>query len=342
MRRPPIAPVAWTPPPAPARAARTRSAPPMPPLSRIDLAGASGPEDVAVEADGSVVTGVGDGRILRLRPDGSPPETVATTGGRPLGVEIAGDGRLIVCDADRGLLRITPDGAETEVLVAADDGATREHTVGLCNNSAVAPDGTVYFSDSSRRFPLRHFLGDVYEGSGTGRLLRRALDGEVSVLLDGLHFANGVALADDGSFVAVAETTAYRVRRIRLTGPRAGESELLAENLPGMPDNLSTGTGGRIWMALPAPRSRVLDWALPRAPVLRKVAWHLPEPMRPALGRTAWVMALDAEGRTVADLQGPGDAFAMVTGVREHDGGLYLGSLTEPAIARLPLPAAAG
>ncbi|MFC4563366.1 SMP-30/gluconolactonase/LRE family protein [Nocardiopsis mangrovi] len=337
MPRPPIDPVVWTPPPAPARAWRPQSDPPLPPVSLVDLAGAAGPEDIAVEADGSVLTGVGDGRILRLRPDGAPPETVTTTGGRPLGVEVADDGRLVVCDAERGLLRITPDGAETEVLVAADG-----TTLALCNNSAIARDGTVYFSDSSRRFPLSHFMGDVYEGSGTGRLLRRTPDGEVTVLLDGLHFANGVALAPDGSFVAVAETTAYRLRRYWLTGPRAGESDLLAENLPGMPDNLSTGTGGRIWIALPAPRNRYLEWALPRAPVLRKLVWSLPESVRPKMGSTAWVMAVDAAGDTVADLQRPGDTYRMVTGVREHDGGLYLGSLVAGAIARVDLPDAAG
>ena len=59
------------------------------------------------------------------------------------------------------------------------------------------------------------------------------------VLLDDLYFANGVAVSEDGSFVLVAETFRYRIRRYWLTGPRAGEDEVFADNLPGFPDGVS-------------------------------------------------------------------------------------------------------
>ena len=75
-----------------------------------------------------------------------------------------------------------------------DDG---RHALRICNNAAVAADGTIYFSDSTQRFDLEYYTADLIEHSGTGRLLRRTPDGEVDVLLDGLHFANGVALAPD-------------------------------------------------------------------------------------------------------------------------------------------------
>jgi len=39
----------------------------------------------------------------------------------------------------------------------------------------------------------------------------------------------------------------------------------------------------------------------------------------------------------VHDLQGEGDAFHFVTGMREHQGRLYLGSLVERAVAVLEL-----
>jgi hypothetical protein len=51
---------------------------------------------------GDLVTGVDDGRILRVGTAGQ--HVVADTGGRPLGIEPAPDGRLIVYDAaDPGL-----------------------------------------------------------------------------------------------------------------------------------------------------------------------------------------------------------------------------------------------
>lgn len=305
---------------------------PEPELLAVD---GVGPEDVVVDADGGVVTGVEDGRVLRLR--GGRTEVLADTGGRPLGVELTGDGDLVVCDAHRGLLRVDPATGRVITLVAEVNG----RRLLLCDNAAVAADGCVYFSDSSQRFGLDHWRADLLEHSGTGRLLRWCPDGAVEVLLDGLQFANGVALAGDESFVAVAETGSYQVSRLWLTGPHAGRREILIGNLPGFPDNLSTGADGRIWIAIASPRNPLLDWAHARNPVVRKAVWAMPTRLQPQPRRTAWVMAVDPDGRVVGDLQRSGPGYHMVTGVREHGSKLYLGSLVERAVAVVDNPAAA-
>ncbi len=305
------------------------------PAPRLVEINGRGPEDVVVDPGGRLLTGVEDGRILRVTADGRRIDTVADTGGRPLGLEWDADGRLVVCDAHRGLLRVDPGGGTVETLVDEVGG----ERLRLCNNAAVAADGTVYFSDSSRRFGLEHWKADLLEHSGTGRLLRRDPNGAVEVVLAGLQFANGVALAADESFVAVAETGAYRVSRLWLSGPRAGQHDLLVDNLPGFPDNLSTGADGRIWIALPSPRDRTLDWAHARNPAVRKLVWALPDRLQPAPKHTVWALAVDPTGTVVADLQAPGDRYRMVTGVREHADRLYLGSLTERAVAVVVLPA---
>lgn len=329
MSRPRIDPVVWSPPAAPPRARQPHSDPPMPTPHLLPVGG-TGPEDVAVHPDGTLYTGLEDGRILAMTPAGTT-RLVGETGGRPLGIEIAADGTLLVCDAYRGLLRVDPTSGRFRVLVPAGDALT------VCNNAAIAADGAVYFSDSTRRFPLAHWRADLLEHSGTGRLLRRTPDGAVDVLLEGLHFANGVALAADESFVVVAETGAYRLTRLWLTGSRAGERDTLVDNLPGFPDNLSTGSDGRIWIAIGSPRNRLLDWAHARPPLIRRTVWALPERLQPAPERTAWAMAVDGSGRVVADLQGADDGYHFVTGVREHAGQLYLGSLVEQAIAVVAL-----
>jgi sugar lactone lactonase YvrE len=303
----------------------------MPGLDLRNIDG-TGPEDVVIDEEGQIFTGIEDGRILKLDPDGGV-ETVADTGGRPLGVELSGDGRLVVCDAYRGLLRVNPADGKVETLVDTIDG----DRLRLCDNSAVGPDGAIYFSDSSRRFGLDNWRADLLEHSGTGRLLCRKPNGEVEVLADGLQFANGVALASDGSFVAVAETGAYRISRVWLTGPNAGKHDVLTDNLPGFPDNISTGTGGRLWVAIASPRNPMLDWAHARSPLLRKAIWALPHQWQPQPKRTAWVLAVDATGKIVADLQATDNQYHMVTGVREHDGRLYLGSLAERSVAILDL-----
>ena len=62
-------------------------------------AGGEGPEDIVVDNEGRVYSGLLDGCIVRFGPDGSGPEVIARTGGRPLGLELATWGGLIVCDA---------------------------------------------------------------------------------------------------------------------------------------------------------------------------------------------------------------------------------------------------
>jgi sugar lactone lactonase YvrE len=296
--------------------------------------GGIGPEDVLLDGDGGVITGVADGRLLRIGVNGGVLSMVADTGGRPLGLEWLPDGRLLVCDAHRGLLAVEVNNGHTEVLVYEVNGAPMR----FCNNAAVAPDGTVYFTDSSRRFGIEHYRGDLLEHSGTGRLLRRDPGGEVEVLLDGLQFPNGVALDPSGDWLAVAETAGYRLSQLWLRGARAGKRRVLADSLPGFPDNLSTGSDGLIWMAIPSPRNRLLDLLLPRPPLLRRIVWALPGALQPVEGKVLQVLAFNADGAVVHDLHGSGDEYDMVTGVREHRGVVYLGSLTQRAIAVLEVP----
>lgn len=88
-------------------------------------------------------------------------------------------------------------------------------------------------------------------------MLRRDPSGDLQEIATGLEFANGVALASDESFLAVAETGAGRILRIEMTpGAGAGGRERFADNLPGLPDNLSTGADGTIWAALAHPAQR--------------------------------------------------------------------------------------
>ncbi|GAA1905701.1 SMP-30/gluconolactonase/LRE family protein [Streptantibioticus ferralitis] len=332
MSKPELRPVAWRPPPRPGPAGGDRvpvSAPRLLPL------GGTGPEHVVVDTAGRLLTGVADGRILRVDPETGEVTTVADTGGRPLGLQLQPDGRLLVCDARAGLLRVVPETGETEVLLRSAGG----EPLGFCSNVVVTRDGTIYVSDASRRFGIDHWLGDLLEHSGTGRLIRIAPGAvEPEVVLDGLYFANGLALPADESFVTVAETGAYRLTRLWLTGPRAGHRDTFLEDLPGFPDNLTTGPGGLIWIAYAAPRDPLMDWLHRTPPVLRRALWKLPESMRPGPRRTLRVTAVDSAGRTAHDLRWPRARYRTATSACEHGGRLYLGSLVEDAIAVLELP----
>lgn len=298
---------------------------------------AYGAEDVAVVAagpdEGCVYTGTEDGSIWRISADGGDVGRVAHTGGRPLGIEIDGDGRLLVCDARRGLLRVDP--ATGAAQVVADRVAGRPMV--FCNNAALAGSGEIWFSDSSTRHPIDHWKRELVEDIRTGRLLRLRTGGDPEVVVDGLAFANGVALSAAEDFVAVAETGGRCVVRHWLTGPRAGMRDLLAQNLPGYPDNIARGSDGLIWVTIASPVDPLLE-RLRRAPMpLRRLVGRLPDRLQPAPKRTVRVQAFDDEGTLVQDLDLDADAagtpYHMVTGVREHDGRVWLGSLHEAAVA---------
>jgi sugar lactone lactonase YvrE len=306
---------------------------------RITVVPVPGPgaEDVVVAThgpdEGSVFTGTEDGAIWRVSPDGAKVDRVAETAGRPLGIEIDLDGRLLVCDGHRGLLRVDTRSGGVEAVADSVDGVRML----VCNNAAIAGDGTVWFSDSSRKYVLEDWKSDFVQDTRTGRLLRMDIDGTITTVLDGLAFANGVALAKDESYVAVAETGARTVVRQWLTGPKAGTRDYLAQDLPGYPDNIARGSDGLIWITIASPTDKLVERLQSGPMFVRKSVTRIPDLLQPKPKRTVRVQALDDTGTVVHDVDVKTDGYHMVTGVREHDGRVWLGSLHEPAIAVVTL-----
>lgn len=318
----------WHPPAPPRRARQRRSERPLGALRFVELP-VAGPEDVRFDSAGRILTGVDDGSILRIDLPTSAVETVARTGGRPLGLCVVSDDELLVADSRRGLLRADLRDGHCELLAGDLDGKP----IAFASNVVADSAGAVYFTSSSRRWDLDHWRGDIIEHSGTGRLIRYHPSEGVRVLLDGLQFANGVVLAPDESHLVVAETGRFCLTRYWLTGPRAGRSDVLVDNMPGYPDNMSVGSDGLIWVAMASPRNPLLD-VLHRLPgIVRQLVWLLPHRLQPDPERTTWVLAYDFGGSVVHDLQSPDADYPLVTGVAERDGVLVLASLYAPAVA---------
>jgi sugar lactone lactonase YvrE len=328
-----IDPVAWQPPGARPSTGALASNEDLRAAERLAEGRVEGPEDVAVDAQGRVYVGVHDGRIEILARDDSSLTTLAETGGRPLGLAWAPSGDLLVADSIAGLLSVTRQGAVT-VLSTESEGVP----FGFTDDVDVAGDGRVYFSDASDKFGEGHHLDDLIEGRPHGRLLRYDPTAKTTeTLLDGLYFANGVAVAADDSFVLVNETGRFRVMRYWLTGPQAGTSEPFCDELPGYPDGVSRSPRGTFWVALYTRRNPTAD-ALAPHPWLRKVLWRLPAAFLPKPEPYGFVVELGADGEILRSLQDPhGDRAAFVTSVEEVDGTLWLGSLMQTSVARLPL-----
>ena len=322
MSKPSISPVKWEPP----KTSGLLPSPNLPLLHILPVPG-HGPEDVLF-LDGSILTGLDDGRIVKVSQDGWQIEVVGDTQGRPLGLEAHPDGRVVVCDAVKGLLMLDPASGRLDTLVPVG-----QENLRVCNNAAVAQDGTIYFSDSSQRFELEHWTADLLEHSGTGRLLRRTPDGRVDVMATGLQFANGVALA--GDHVVVAQTGQYSLDRVRIDN---GRVEPWVTNLPAFPDNISTGDDGLIWVAMASARKSALDGLPAKVPALRKAIWALPEAFHPKPDAFIWTCGYDAHGKKVKEFFGRHERFFMVTGVRVTDGRVAMGSLNTTTIAWFDLP----
>ncbi|MEV5645018.1 SMP-30/gluconolactonase/LRE family protein [Streptomyces flaveolus] len=327
-----LSPRRWNPPAAPANQGRTHATRPFVVTRRIPTGG-HGPEDVIFDPRGRLLTGLADGTILRIDPTTGDRTAIGNTRGRPLGLQPSRDGAILICDHDRGLLRMSPDGS-VDVLV--DTVAGRPLT--FASNVTEGPDGTIWFTVSTRRWHLEHYLGDVFEHSCTGLLVRRTSDGTVTVLRDGLKFANGLLLAPDASYLLLAETTGYRISRYWLSGPKTGTTEPFADNLAGLPDNISLGSDGLVRVAIAAPRNTLLDRLLPLPGLPRVLLWNLPEALRPKPTPIAWVMAFDLDGHLVHDLRTDDGSYGFVTGVAEHHGTVAAASLHQDDLVILDQP----
>jgi sugar lactone lactonase YvrE len=320
-----IAPVRWTPPPAP---------PVRHPLQlEVDVVAlpGAGPEDTLIDDDGSVLTGLVDGRILRVSADGTSISTLADTGGRPLGLEWLPDGKVLICDANRGLLTLDKDGRVATLLSEIDGRPMR-----FCNNADVLPDGTIYFTDSSTRFGFEEWMADLLEHSATGSVYRLTPDGEVTRLATDRAFPNGVALSGDRRTLFWAETATYGLYSLDLTDENAEPVQVAA--IPGLPDNISRGSDGLIWVTVGSPRNALLDFLLPKQPFLRKVVWALPEALKPKAADIIEIQAYDETGTLVHDLRAKHPNFHMPTGVRERNGKVWLSSIGTSSLATFPTP----
>lgn len=198
--------------------------------------------------DGTSVlyVGVRDGRIVRVTPDG----TVSTFAriDSPVGLTVRPDGALLVCASApgggaSGIFLVSTAGAVT-TLVASGPGGT---PFMLTNYVAVAPDGSIVFSDSA-----------------ANQLFRADADGTNVAHVADISYANGLSFSPDGATLYVASwdtATLMALSFDRTTGMYGAPSAVITgiANIDGV---VTTSTGA---LALVTSSSGVLlvDPAMP-------------------------------------------------------------------------------
>src|SRR5262245_34900444 len=132
----PVAPVAWQAPVAPDYVGPFAQNDRLKAIEMLPIADNHGPETIALDAEGRIYVTTHEGRIVRLRADGSNPENWVTTGGRPLGIRFDTAGNLPVADGLRMLMPLAPY-RTTTVLATEADGKP----ILFANSVDVAADG---------------------------------------------------------------------------------------------------------------------------------------------------------------------------------------------------------
>lgn len=208
------------------------------------------PEGIAVARDGWLYTGSalpdhrGIGPIYRIAPDGSRVETFADSGGRALGLAFDRAGNLFACDVERGaVLRVDPDG---NVHLFADHVDARR--LQKPNFLVFDRQGRLYVSDS----------GTAKAGEPTGAIFCFTSHGQGEVWLDGLTFANGLALTPDEAALYAVETRDNRVLRVPIRDDgTAGAPSVYVAGLDSGPDGLAVDVAGYLYVTITRP-SRIV------------------------------------------------------------------------------------
>ncbi|PIN25465.1 putative alkaloid synthase/Surface mucin Hemomucin [Handroanthus impetiginosus] len=295
------------------------------------------PDGVALDKTGVMYTTTRDGWIKRLLRNGTWEDwwKIGDTDGL-LGLTATAAGGVIVCDVDRGLLKVSEEG----VTVAASH-VHHGAKIRFADDVIESLDGTLYFSIASTKFGLHDWPLDIVEAIPHGQLLKYDPQSNVtSILLEDLAFANGVALSPSEDYLVVCESWKYRCLKYWLKGDLKGQIEIFINNLPGAPDNINLAPDGSFWIALieifpskmrflyTSKASRYLIRAFPKLS-----QWVT------AAHKKAMVVNVGSDGKMIRGFDDPaGKVMGFVTSALEFEGHLYLGTLYNDFIGKLPLP----
>ncbi|XP_050365406.1 protein STRICTOSIDINE SYNTHASE-LIKE 13 [Argentina anserina] len=325
-----------------------------------------GPESIEFDASGiGPYTGLADGRVVRWMGPNVGWETFAlvTTNwsekvcakgnesttykqwkhekecGRPLGLRFDKvTGNLYIADAYYGLLVVGPEGGLATTLSTHD---VEGNPILFANDLDIHANGSIFFTDTSKRYNrVDHFL-ILLEGEATGRLLRYDPPTKTThVVLDGLAFPNGLQLSQDQTFLLFTETTNCRLMKYWLEGPKFGSVELVAD-LPGFPDNVRINEKGQFWVAIDCCRTPAQE-VLSNNPWLRSVYFRLPIRMHylaRLMGMKMYTLIslFNDKGEILEVLEDRnGEVMKLVSEVRESKGKLWIGTVAHNHIATIP------
>lgn len=313
----------------------------------IGLGAVEGPEDVILDRAGNLYCGTRHGDVVRfLAPDHQRHEVFAHTGGHPLGMAFDKDDNLVCCVSGMGLYRVTPDGTIEKMTDETNRSALSvidDSRLNLPDDLDIAPDGRVFFSEATVRYDQSTWPTDALESRGNGRIIcYDPRTGKTRTEIRNLVFPNGICMHPDGMSFFYAETWSCKISRYWFDGPDKGKIEPVITDLPGYPDNINRASDGNFWFTLCGMRTPSLDLALRMPGFRRRMAKRIApdEWLFPNLN-TGCVLKFNDKGQILESLWDLGGVnHPMITSMREQDGCLYLGGVSNNRIGKYAIPGA--
>ncbi|WP_323761754.1 SMP-30/gluconolactonase/LRE family protein [Maricaulis sp.] len=307
----------------------------------IELDNQGAARSLALGADGKVYYGNLAGEILRIDANGIAldPAAITDLGDLPI-LDLAWiNPNTLGATTPDGLFAINVrSGNSTRVSVGVPG-----YPFGYANDLAVTSQGEIYFTDPSVLLDSeasdRRQVLDMLENRPHGALyVWDPRTHQTRLAAERLYFPSGVAIASDERSIYVSETFRYRILRHWIEGPRRGETEVFASNLPGLPDGLATDNAGHLFVALPARRSSAMR-TIRKNPWLARIVSRLPAWLRPVGGSARpFIAVLDEQsGAIIGSIHDPDDRVCHISNmVLTGDQDLWFGSSDCSYIARLP------
>lgn len=296
----------------------------------VELPG-TGPEDIAFDKEGFIYTGLSNGQIIKIQPDGSSFEVYAETGGWPLGLVFDKSGNLYTANAYLGLQKIGIDRkVENLAPIVAGKPAT------FMNELTLSEDEVIYASNSS------YTVGAGAKDAANilidpkGRIITYDLKTkQANELITDIRFANGVIMSHDQKGLIYGESGTGKLMIYHIKGEKAGTSETIVPRLPGLLDDFSQGSNGKYWI-VNFNDGKLLD-TLSGSPLICHMVMNLPSWMLSSSflsQKNSSVISLNDKGE-ISKYLFDGDAIIPnVSSAVEKDGYLYLGNINTRHIYR--------
>nr|WP_288974211.1 SMP-30/gluconolactonase/LRE family protein [uncultured Blautia sp.] len=311
-------------------------------LSLLDITPYTNPETV-MYYDNWLYASVDGGIIIRLHEDGTSLSEVINTGGAIVGFDFDSHGNIVFADAaftqEGGAICIAYKEKNYKVspLVTEYEGKNLMFPDGIAVDNA----DNIYFTDACEISAAQHSNSTTYASNidhiahtKTGKLYIYSTEKQsTEFIAGGFSFANGISISQDETSVFLSETSEYRIWKIdsKLRNAQVGDNgmEIIIQNLPGFPDNLSPGENGQIWIGLVSPRSDFLD-SMSTNTLIRKMLLNLPDRLLATLmdgEQYSHICSISESGKVITNLQATEIDYTNITGVCETSDRLYLHSI---------------